>query len=256
MPEQAGEASGSFFRKGNLIALRELALRRTAERGGRADARSTGASTASPGPGPRPSGSWSASARARSPRASCGPPGGWPPGFAPSGWSSTSRRRPAPASRTRSADRVGQTPAPGRAARRRDGHARRATTSATEVLAFARSRNVTKIVVGKPHAPALARGAVRLGRRTSSIRGSGDIDVYVITGEREGPQPPPPERPAPPVVARLRAGRPASWPLCTGVAALMFPHFEPTDLVMVYLLGVVLVAGALRARARRSSPRS
>src|SRR5438874_447447 len=32
MPEQAQEALRNFFRKGNLIALRELALRRTAER--------------------------------------------------------------------------------------------------------------------------------------------------------------------------------------------------------------------------------
>src|SRR5262249_7816396 len=32
MPEQAEEAVKNFFRKGNLIALRELALRRTAER--------------------------------------------------------------------------------------------------------------------------------------------------------------------------------------------------------------------------------
>src|SRR5439155_7466 len=32
MPDQAQEAVRNFFRKGNLIALRELALRRTAER--------------------------------------------------------------------------------------------------------------------------------------------------------------------------------------------------------------------------------
>ncbi|TWG88634.1 two-component system sensor histidine kinase KdpD [Cupriavidus gilardii J11] len=32
LPEQARHAAGNFFRKGNLIALRELALRRTAER--------------------------------------------------------------------------------------------------------------------------------------------------------------------------------------------------------------------------------
>ncbi|HEX2828384.1 MAG TPA: two-component system sensor histidine kinase KdbD, partial [Burkholderiales bacterium] len=32
LPEQAARAADSFFRKGNLIALRELALRRTAER--------------------------------------------------------------------------------------------------------------------------------------------------------------------------------------------------------------------------------
>jgi len=32
VPDQAAEAARSFFRKGNLIALRELALRRTADR--------------------------------------------------------------------------------------------------------------------------------------------------------------------------------------------------------------------------------
>jgi len=32
LPQQAQEAIRNFFRKGNLIALRELALRRTAER--------------------------------------------------------------------------------------------------------------------------------------------------------------------------------------------------------------------------------
>ena len=63
---RAGRARrvGNFFRKGNLIALRELALRRTAERVD-AQMQATGASTRSTRPGPRPSGSWSASARAR-----------------------------------------------------------------------------------------------------------------------------------------------------------------------------------------------
>ncbi|MFX6994799.1 sensor histidine kinase KdpD, partial [Acinetobacter baumannii] len=32
LPEQAERAATSFFRKGNLLALRELALRRTADR--------------------------------------------------------------------------------------------------------------------------------------------------------------------------------------------------------------------------------
>jgi two-component system sensor histidine kinase KdpD len=32
VPEQAHRAAENFFRKGNLIALRELALRSTAER--------------------------------------------------------------------------------------------------------------------------------------------------------------------------------------------------------------------------------
>ena len=56
----------NFFRKGNLIALRELALRRTAER---VDAQMRGYRREHAhrrGRGRRPSGSWSASARARS----------------------------------------------------------------------------------------------------------------------------------------------------------------------------------------------
>ncbi len=32
IPEQIERAAGNFFRKGNLMALRELALRRTADR--------------------------------------------------------------------------------------------------------------------------------------------------------------------------------------------------------------------------------
>ena len=46
VPEQAGRAAENFFREGNLIALRELALRRTAERVD-AQMRATGASTRS-----------------------------------------------------------------------------------------------------------------------------------------------------------------------------------------------------------------
>jgi two-component system sensor histidine kinase KdpD len=38
LPQQAERAIRNFFRKGNLIALRELALRRTADRGGRRNA--------------------------------------------------------------------------------------------------------------------------------------------------------------------------------------------------------------------------
>ncbi len=39
LPQQAERAAENFFRKGNLIALRELALRRTADRGRCTDAR-------------------------------------------------------------------------------------------------------------------------------------------------------------------------------------------------------------------------
>ena len=85
-----------------------------------------------------------------------------------------------------------------------------------EVLTYARRRNVTRIVLGKPARPRW-REALFGSVVNELVRRSGDIDVYVITGEREGPQPPATERPAPPVdwrgyvqaggvVARLHGG--------------------------------------------------
>jgi two-component system, OmpR family, sensor histidine kinase KdpD len=74
------------------------------------------------------------------------------------------------------------------------------------------------------------------------VRGSGDIDIYVISGE---------EAPHLPFVA---PSRPRQWDwlaycqaaaivaLCTVVAWAMFPYFELANLIMVYLLGVVGVA--------------
>src|SRR5262249_29793151 len=72
--------------------------------------------------------------------------------------------------------------------------------------------------------------------------GSGDIDIYVVSGDKE-PEPVRPPRIVP---------RPADWPayglalgvvgLATGVAWLMFPHVGLSNLIMVYLLGVVGVA--------------
>ncbi|MBN1958691.1 MAG: universal stress protein, partial [Desulfuromonadales bacterium] len=51
-----------------------------------------------------------------------------------------------------------------------------------ELLAYARSRNVTRIIIGKPTHP---RWKDRLFGSVLDevVRGSGEIDVYVITGE-------------------------------------------------------------------------
>jgi two-component system sensor histidine kinase KdpD len=113
---------------------------------------------------------------------------------------------------------------------------------ADEVAAYARSKNVSKIVVGKPGGSRW-REALFGSVVNRLVRKSGDIDVYVITGERQAPAP----------AARARAvERPADWrpyarasgvvALGTGLAWLMFPHFERSNVVMLYLLGVVLVA--------------
>jgi len=75
------------------------------------------------------------------------------------------------------------------------------------------------------------------------VRRSGEIDISVITGDRD-----PIQSQAPP----LRIERTSDWSqygkgvlvvvLCTVLAWLMFPHFALANLVMVYLLGVVIVA--------------
>lgn len=113
--------------------------------------------------------------------------------------------------------------------------------AAEALLAHARSRNVTKIVIGKPLHPRwrdLLLGSVG----DEVVRGSGAIDVYVITGDVDEPPPPP--------FTALRSQ--SRWPayarsvgvilLCTLLARLIFPWFELSNLVMTYLLGVVLVA--------------
>jgi len=110
-----------------------------------------------------------------------------------------------------------------------------------ELLALARARNVTRIVVGKP-----TRGFWRrlfLGSIVDAlIRGAGDIDIYVVSRTDEEP-PTTPVRPQPVRIDWLGYGwAVAGVALATAVAWLMFPFFELSNLIMVYLLGIVAVA--------------
>ena len=111
-----------------------------------------------------------------------------------------------------------------------------------EILAFARARNVSKIVVGKPSRRLWKR--IVFGSIVDAlVEGSGEADVYVISGEAESPP-----------VAVPRPRRPAAadwWPYgqavavvaaATGLAWIMFPFFQLASIIMVYLLGVILVA--------------
>ncbi len=112
---------------------------------------------------------------------------------------------------------------------------------ASELLAFARQRNVSKIIVGKP-----ARGRWHDRLKPSLVdeivRGSGDIDVFVITGEQGAENVAPPRLPGRsselPAYLRSLAVVAAITLLC----ALLNRHVERTNLVMLYLLGTVLVA--------------
>jgi two-component system, OmpR family, sensor histidine kinase KdpD len=111
-----------------------------------------------------------------------------------------------------------------------------------EILAFAHARNVTKIIVGKPARPLWKR--ILIGSIVDAlVEGSGDIDVYVTSGERESAEPVEPAR---------RRSAPTEWPaygraiavvaVTTAVAWLTFPWSTLPNVIMLYLLGIVVVA--------------
>jgi two-component system sensor histidine kinase KdpD len=243
VPEQAGQAVRRFFRKGNLIALRELALRTTAAR---VDAqmevyRRDHAVPAiwpvaerilvcvSPSP-------FAARVVRAARRMATGLRAEWVVVYV-----ETPGQAQLPAvDRDRAVQTLNLAEQLGAETVTLTGH-----DVAAEVLGYARRRNVTRIVLGKPARPRwreMLFGSVV----NELVRRSGDIDVYVITGEREGPQPSTAERPAPPVDWPGYAQAVGVVAVCSGVAWLMFPRFAPANLIMVYLLGTVLAAWRLR----------
>jgi two-component system sensor histidine kinase KdpD len=242
VPEQAGEAVRRFFRKGNLIALRELALRTTAAR---VDAQMEDYRRDHAVPG-----IWPVAERilvcvspsplaARVVRAARRMAAGLR-----AQWVVVTVETPGSARLTESdRDRLVQTL---RLAEQLGAETATLTGNdvSVEVLAYARRRNVTRIILGKPARPRWRE--VLFGSVVNDlVRQSGDIDVYVITGEREGPQPAAVERPTTPIAWRGHGQAAAITALSTVVAWLMFPYFAPANLIMVYLLGTVLAAARL-----------
>jgi len=239
MPELARRAVENFFRKGNLIALRELALRRTAERvdqqmeSYRRDhavqriwpAAETILVCVNMKPrGPR---------LVRAARSmATGLHAKWIAAYVqtPRHMRSTDADREQANRTLRLAEELGAETA-----------ILTGEHVAQEILTYARSRNATKIIVGKP-VRARWKEWIFGSVVAELVRNSGDIDVYVITGEAgEGR----------PLVASALA-RTARWPayafaaggiaICSALAWLMTPYFDIANLVMVYLLGVVVIA--------------
>ncbi|MFO0574749.1 MAG: sensor histidine kinase KdpD [Polyangia bacterium] len=117
------------------------------------------------------------------------------------------------------------------------------TTVARAVLDYARDHNITKIVLGKPTHPRW-RDVLRGALVDDLIRGSGDIDVYVITGE-PGTEPRPRRGP------RRLAAPPAAYGLAallllpTTLLALLIDRtfgLPEVEAAMIYLLGIVVSA--------------
>lgn len=240
IPDQARKAMENFFRKGNLIALRELALRRTAERvdeqmelyrrdqGVQAIWPATERILVCVGPNPR---------SIRLIRAARRMAAGLRAEWIAVNVEAPSHVRPSEEDKRLLAEHMRLAESLGAETVTLTGH-----RVSEEILRYARLRNVGKIIVGKPTHPRWKDKL--LGSPLDEIvRGSGDIDVYVITGDAPEDMPRRVEKQA------FRSAKPAEWlwafsavAAATGVAAVMFPYFELLDLVMVYLLGIVVVA--------------
>jgi two-component system sensor histidine kinase KdpD len=239
VPEQVAHAILKFFRLGNLTALREVAMRRAAERVDE-QMRAYMQTRAIPGP-------WPARERLlvcisphplaeRLVRAARRLAGELDAEWVAAYVETHQHGRLAQADKERIARTLhlaeelgGQSlTLPGRSV-------------AEAVLAYARKHNVTKIIAGKPIRPAwyeLLRGSVV----DQLIRHSGPIDVYIISGTAEARAPVEasawhPHHPW------LRYGQ--SLALVAGgtlLSELARPFFTPVNLVMIYLLIVVITA--------------
>jgi two-component system, OmpR family, sensor histidine kinase KdpD len=239
VPEQAGRAIEKFFRQGNLTALRELTMRRAAERVD--DQMLTYMETrAIPGP-------WPAGERLLV----CISPG------AVSERLIRTARRLADELKAEWYAMYVETPdQAGMSTDQRDrlyrmlrlaedlgaksvslpGH------SVVETITdYARSHNVTKIIIGKSrrsHWYELVRGSVA----DQLIRQSGQIDVYFVNSEAQ-PSSNQTER----IWQPHHPWRRYFWSITmvaatTGICAIVAPYISPTNLVVIYLLSTVLIA--------------
>ncbi len=241
LPEQAALATDKFFRPGNLMALRELSLRRTAERVDN-QMRAYMETQAISGPWPTTerllvcvSGSPFSEQLIRATRRLADELNG--------AWHTLYIETPATDKQAREnreriwkdlrfAESLG---------------AQVATVSATMVaegvVEFAVRHNITKIVVGKP-SRSRWRDLLHQPLVDQIIRKSGSIDVVVVSFT-------PDDTPRPD-----HAGKTVHAPLALGaygasvllviatslVCLLLKPLLEPTNMAMIYLLAVVLAA--------------
>jgi two-component system sensor histidine kinase KdpD len=248
VPEQAQAALERFFRKPNLMALRELALRRTADRVDAAAREYVGR-----GPVSRP---WLARDRflvGVAPDEQAEHLVRFAKRFADSldaEWTVVSVETPAmlrlgEAERNRRIDVLRLAESLGAETVTLDGPA-----PGPVILEYARVRNASRIVVGEPRRHGW-RSWFRPTTATFLTRRPHGIDVTVVAKRDEAGGGRPARSAVLPAAARsdgaeIRWDR-YGWAVGTSAAAtlvgvLMDPHFSVTNIVMVYLLGA-LVAG-------------
>jgi two-component system, OmpR family, sensor histidine kinase KdpD len=127
-------------------------------------------------------------------------------------------------------------------------------SAAAVLLEYAQTRNATRVIVGAPK----VRGWRRWLRRPSTpeqlIRNARTFDVVTIAATEGSTKPRNssgvifPDETARPIPWDRYGGAIATTAVCTGIAFVLYPHFELSNLVMVYLLGVT-VAGLRLGRA-------
>lgn len=240
VPEQAAQAIEKFFRPGNLMALRELSLRRTADR---VDNQMRAYMETQSIPGPWPiserllvcvSGSPYSEKLIRSAcRLAEELKAEWYTVYieTPGGGRYVRENRERIWHNLRLAESLG---------------AQVATVTSTDiteaVLEYAARHNITKIVIGKPSRPRW-REMVQPPLMDRLIRKSGVVDVVVVSFEAERQKT---------AVKKQHLPRPSQWKgylLSCGLIAvasllcqLLRYHLEPTNMVMIYLLAVVVAS--------------
>ncbi len=241
LSQQAARAAESFFKEGNLIALRHLALRRTSER---------------------------VDAKIRSYRVAHGVDETWQTGervlvcISPSPHAVRLIRAAKRMAASVQGGLIGlyvETPASirmPRSARERLASSMRllealggepvtvrGENAALETVRYARKRTVTKIVLGKP-THARWRDILRPSFLDDVVRASREIDVYVTSGEAEETRFVEPRelRANPAVAVAPYSASVAVVVAATLVSWLTFGQNELADIVMLMLVGIVIVA--------------
>ncbi|MEP7313030.1 MAG: sensor histidine kinase KdpD [Pseudomonadota bacterium] len=245
VPEEIGTAVERFFRKPNLLALRELALRRTADRVEAAARASLGAGQTSRtrlardrvlvALGPDPQAEQLVRAAKRMSDA------------LDADWTAVYVETPAllrlsERERNRRIDLLRLAESLGAETVTLDG------PSAAEVLLeYVRTRQVTRVIVGAPKRRGW-RALLRPSTATTLVRRAHGFDVVIIAAQ-EADQPVSGSQTS---LVREETAQPLRWNsygwavltslLCTAVAWPMYPHFELANIVMVYLLGVTVAS--------------
>ncbi|MEW5738535.1 MAG: sensor histidine kinase KdpD [Myxococcota bacterium] len=242
LPEQARRAAEHFFRRGNLLALRELALRRTAERVDEdvvAYRKQHEIQTTWPSGeriavcvGPAP-----ASARlvraAR--RMAAGLRAPWLAIWVDNPVTALSK-----ADHERLESHLELVGSLGGEVVRLSG-----TRVAETILEWARASNITRIILGKPTHSRL-RDRLRGSLLDDIVRGSGDIDVFVISGDPDAPAEPVDRSAQPrPVAWRNYLASAISMGVVTTIDVVLHRSLGLPDPEMLFLLAIMIVAATL-----------